>query len=192
MKRLLPALALALLALPAPAFAKELKALTVCGTNGCNTTRDRSELSTAMEVTPMANPDEGGAFYRLRLHIGEPGRHDEGVVHSAWIPSLGLLRAEDGPYAEYSLPRQPTARVLRRLSAGLHPFGAAKLGPIGGQSQSARVDEVVAAPKAGDKGGGGGGDSNGWFWAVLAIPAAVLAFLFRRRRGRRRQAPSPA
>ena len=73
MKRLLPAFALVLLALPAPASAKEPLALTVCGTDGCRTTRDRAALRPAMEATPQAVPDEGGAFYRLRMTIGEPG-----------------------------------------------------------------------------------------------------------------------
>jgi hypothetical protein len=177
MKRLLLVVAIALLALPASAGAKELTALSVCGTDGCHTTRDRAELRTAMNVVPQADPNEQHRFFRLRLHIGGPGMEEEGIIHSAWIPSLGMLRADDGPYSEYSLPRPRTARMLRRLSAGLHPFPPAK--PR--ESPSARVDEVVLPP-SGDGGSDGGGSP--WAWSLLAIaPAGIALWMVRRRRG---------
>jgi len=181
MKRLLPALALAAV-LAAPASAKELVSLSVCGTNGCHGTRDRSELRTAMQVQPQAAPDHGGAYYRLRSGIGEPGMHDPFVQRSQWIPSLHLIRNDEGPLVEFGLPHPQTQRVLERLSAGLKPFPAAKLGPIGGTSQTARVDEVVAPPSAGSDDDDGGG--TGWAWSLLVIAPAGLAFwLLRRRRG---------
>ncbi len=63
--------------------------------------------------------------------------------------------------------------MLQRLSKRLQPFAASKLGPVGGASQSARVDEVVAPPAAGGSGGDGGDGGSGWAWSLLAIvPAA--------------------
>src|SRR4051794_39299310 len=88
MRRLLPALALAL-ALAAPASAKELASLSVCGTNGCHTTKDKDELRNAVEVQPQPTPDHSGAFYRVRGAVTAPGQHDGGTMRSQWIPSLG-------------------------------------------------------------------------------------------------------
>jgi hypothetical protein len=170
---------LLVIALPASASAKEFTSLRLCGANGCHTTHDKAQLGDAMSVEPQAAPDHGGAFYRLRFGIGEPGSGEMGFVRSQWIPSLGLLRNDDGPLVEFSLPHPPTEQVLRRLSAGLEPFPAAKLGRIGGAAESAAVQEVVAAPTDGDDGG-----SGGWPWALLAIlPAAIAFLLVRRRRG---------
>jgi hypothetical protein len=193
MKRLLPALALLLLAFPVGAGAKEVVAISVCGTNGCHSTRDKSELSAAIDVQPQAAPDQGGAFLRLRTTIAEPGLKQEFVQRSQWIPSLHLIRNDEGTLVEYSLPYPATVRMLQRLSKGLQPFPASKLGPVGGASQSARVSEVVAAPPAGGSGGGGNsggdGDGSGWAWSLLAIaPAGIAFWLYRRRR----TGPSPA
>jgi hypothetical protein len=183
MKRLLPAFALAAV-LAVPASAKELSALSVCGTNGCHATHDRRELNRAMDVQPQAMPDHGAAFYRVRSNIGDRGLHDIGVMHSQWIPSLRLLRNDDGPLVEFSLPYPQTQRVLDRLSAGLKPFPAAKLGPIAGTPQTAKVDEVVAPPSAGSGSDDGGGGGSGWAWSLLAIaPAGLALWLLRRRRG---------
>src|SRR3954454_24527859 len=126
MKRLI---VLLLLALPASASAKEIVAISVCGTNGCHSTSDKRDLRQAMNVQPQASPDHGGPFFRLRSTIGEPDAKHGFVQRSQWIPSLHLIRNDDGPLVEFSLPYPATERTLRRLSTGLQPFAAAKLGP---------------------------------------------------------------
>jgi hypothetical protein len=189
MRRLICLLVVALV-LPAAASAKEFTSLRLCGTNGCHTTRDKAQLGDAMAVEPQAAPDRGAAFYRVRITIGEPGLHGEGAIHSQWIPSLHLLRNDDGPLVEFSLPHPPTERMLRRLGSGLRPFAAAKLGRIGGAARTARVDETVAAPSSGGGGGHDGGGGSGWAWSLLAIVPAGMAFWLLRRR--RRSRPSLA
>jgi hypothetical protein len=180
MRRLL---CLLLLAFPAGASAKEIVAVSVCGTNACHSTRDKGDLREAMNVQPQASPDHGGAFFRMRSTIGEPGARQEFVQRSQWIPSLQLIRNGDGPLVEFSLPYPATARMLQRLSHGLQPFPASKLGPIQGSSNSARVDEVVAAPSSSSGGGGGHGGGAGWAWSLLSIaPAGIAFWLYRRRR----------
>jgi hypothetical protein len=184
MKRLLPALALVAFALPAPAFSKEVVALSVCGTNGCHSTRDKAALREAMNVQPQATPDNGGAFLRLRTAIAEPGLKQRFIQHSQWIPSLQLIRNDDGPLVEFSLPYPTAVRMLERLSEGLALFPASKLGPLDRSPGGARVDEVVAPPANSDSNGAGGdGGGSGWAWSLLAIAPAGLAFwLYRRRR----------
>jgi hypothetical protein len=153
-RRVLPAVALAL-GLAAPASAKELVALSVCGTDGCHTTTDRRELRSAIEVQPQATPEHGGPFYRVRGVVGEPGEHDPGTIRSQWIPSLRLLRHEDGTITEFSQPYPDTERTLNRLSTGLTPF--------------------AAGAKRDDDGGAA------WALSALAILPAGLVFVMRRR-----------
>ena len=185
MKRFLPVLAVAALALPAQAGAKGLVSLSVCGTNGCHTKHDKHVLGDAMDAIPQADPGRSGAFFKLRLAIGEPGaKRAFGHSTSWWMPSVGVIRGDDGPLGGFTLPLPATRRALVRLSNGLRAFPAAQLPPAPGQSKDARVSEVVPAPRGGGAGGHGGGGS-GWAWSLLAIVPAGLAFwLRRRRRGR--------
>jgi hypothetical protein len=172
-KRLLPIVAVIALSLPATAGAKGLVLLSVCGTNGCHTTRDKHELANAMDAIPQADPGQTGAFFKLREAIGEPGQPKLiGRTVSQWMPTVGVIRGTDGPTAGYTLPTPQTERVLLRLARGLHPFPASKLP---GAVPNARVDEVVPAP-APDEGGGG----FNWAWSLLAIPPLAL-LLWRRR-----------
>jgi hypothetical protein len=170
MKRLLAALVLAL-ALASPASAKELVSLSVCGTNGCHATKNKDELRSAMEVQPQATPEHSGAFFSVRSVVAAPGQHDSGTMRSQWIPSLGLLRHDDGTMTEFSLPYPATERVLNRLSAGLKPFPAS---PI--RQRSARVAEVVAPPQRHDD-----GSILVWPLSALAIIPAGVVFVMRRR-----------
>lgn len=175
MKRLLGALAAVALALPAAAGAKGLVSLSVCGTDGCHTTRDRPALAHAFDSVAQANPGQKGPFFKLRGAIGEPGRrHAFGHVVSLWMPSLNVIRGDDGPFAGYTMPDPALKTVLTRLARGLHSFPAAELPPEPGQPQDAQVAEVVPAPRA-DSGGGAS-----WAWALLAVPPLGL-LLWRRR-----------
>jgi hypothetical protein len=170
MKRLLPAVALAL-ALAAPASAKEVTSLTVCGTNGCHKTKDKDALRSLMEVQPQPTPDHSGAFLRVRSTVRAPGQHDSGVMRSQWIPSLGLMRHDDGAMTEFTLPYPTTMRTLNRLSDGLTPYPAR---PI--RQRTARVAEVVPPPQRDDEDGGAV-----WALSALAILPAGLVFVMRRR-----------
>jgi len=181
MKRLMLGLAARALALPASAGAKGLVALAVCGSNGCHTTRDKHELADAMAAIPQADPGQVSAFFKVRETIGEPGQRNViGRVDSLWMPSIGVIRGEEGPTAGFTLPTPQTRRVLLRLARGLRAFPVSKLPPGTGVAANARVDEVVPAPRASRPGDGGG---TTWAWALLALlPAGLLVAM--RRRGR--------
>jgi hypothetical protein len=178
MKRL--AVLLVALALPAPAGAKGLVSLSVCGTNGCHATRDRQDLADAMDAIPQADPGQIGAFFKVRETIGEPGQPDVvGRVDSIWMPSIGVIRGEEGPTAGFTLPTPHTKRVLVALARGLTAFPVSKLPPATGVAGNARVVETVPAPPAST----GSGAGISWAWALLAIPPLAL-LLWRRRHAR--------
>jgi hypothetical protein len=180
MKRFAVAFALFALSLPAPAGAKELVSLSLCGANGCHTTRDKHALDGAMDSIPQADPGQVSAFFRIRETIGEPGQPDVvGRVDSIWMPSIGVIRGEEGPTAGFTLPTPHTKRVLVALARGLTAFPVSKLPPATGVAGNARVVETVPAPPAST----GSGAGISWAWALLAIPPLAL-LLWRRRHAR--------
>jgi hypothetical protein len=184
MQRFAIAIVVAVIALPAQAGAKGFISLSVCGTDGCHTTRNARELSDAQDSAPQADPGRTGAFFKLRQVIGEPGNKDfpEARQVSYWFPALGVVRGSDGPLAGWTLPTPATQRVLTRLSAGLNAFTAAKLPREAGDPQAAQIAESVGYPhlnRTQQEGGGG----NAWKLSLLAV-LPVGFFLAMRRRGR--------
>jgi hypothetical protein len=181
MKRFTVVFALFALGVPASAGAKGLVALTVCGSNGCHTTRDKQDLADAMNSIPQADPGQVSAFFKVRETIGEPGQPDViGRVDSMWMPSIGVISGEEGATAGFTLPTPQTKRVLLELARGLRAFPASKIPPGTGVAGNARVDEIVPAPRASDPGGGGGGGTP-WAWSLLALLPAGLVLAMRRR-----------
>jgi hypothetical protein len=183
MKRLLAASLSFVVLCAAPAGAKQLVGLTVCGTNGCHSTHDRHELAAAMQTVDQADPGRAAPFFKLRQAIGEPGSPELiGRVESLWMPATGVTRSDDQTMAYFTMFRPRTQRVLRRLAHGLRAFPAAKLPPEPGSQHNARVTEVVPAPatRATD-GSSSGGGGLAWAWALLAIPPAGLVLAMRRR-----------
>ena len=185
MKRLLPLAAAAALVLPAQAGAKGFVSLSVCGTNGCHTTRDKHELDDAMDSAPQADPGRTGAFFKLRQTIGEPGNKHfpEARETSYWFPALGVVRGDNGPLSGWTLPTPATQRVLTRLSQGLQPFAAAKLPHEAGDPQAAQIAESVGYPRPKPAKSDSGGGHTAWQLSLLAVlPVGLLVGLRRRRR----------
>jgi hypothetical protein len=139
--------ALAALALPATAGAKQVTALDVCGTDGCTRIADRSVLHSFEEGSALAQAPPAGRHrsYALRVRV----RDESGVARtgwtSLWVPSAHVIAFDDGqpgatftpapPALEralWSAARGHTARAGRRFAAPSAP--------------AARVAEVVAAP----------------------------------------------
>jgi hypothetical protein len=184
MQRFPVAFALLALALPAQAGAKGFVSLSVCGTNGCHTTRNSQELSEAEDAAPQADPGRTGAFFKLRQTIGEAGNRNfpEAHVQSYWFPALGVVRGDEGPLTGWTLPTPATQRVLRRLSRGLRSLAATKLPRESGDPQAAQIAESVGYPHmnppADDNGHGGGG---AWKLSLLAVLPVGLLFAMRRR-----------
>ena len=147
MRSLIVLAALAALALPATAGAKEITALDVCGTDGCTRIADRSVLHGFEEGSALAEAPPAGRHrsYTLRILV----RDEAGVARtgwtSLWIPSAHVIAFDGGQPGATCTPAPPaleralwsaarghTARAARRFAAPSAP--------------AARVAEVVPAP----------------------------------------------
>ena len=126
-KFLLPLLALAALALAAPALAKEPKEATVCGPDGCATSTDRQGLLNLMADNGSTPPPPAGAYYKLTMTIDVPP--DAGVTPKVewwYTPNGGgalrsVQRDPSGLTAWYSLT--PSGRaLLANLTRDVEPY----------------------------------------------------------------------
>jgi hypothetical protein len=141
------AAAVATLALPATAGAKEIRALDVCGTDGCTRIADRSVLRSFEQGSELAEAAPAGrhSSYLLRVRI----RDDMGVSRigwrSLWLPSVHLIAFDDGQPGATFTPAPPALeRVLRSAARG-HAARAAR-SFASPREAAARVAEVVPAP----------------------------------------------
>jgi hypothetical protein len=197
MTRLLPLLpALAVVALPAPALAKEPVKATVCGAGGCVTSKDKAAILPLTEGGPLApGPSKGAPAYRVRLTIAA-GETPSGKPHTesftTWFaPSLHRLRGSDGTWME--LPAT-TLAALRHVAPGLRPFPAARL-PLGGQYSGPGSDSLAPetyAPKPAPVAEASNGPSalllGGIGLAVLVVALLLARALSRPARAPRRAA----
>jgi len=130
MKKILVALLLAL-ALPAPAAAKELSKLDVCGPSGCNSTSDRAllrRIGEGSDGSVPADPPALAPFYTLVYHVragrGESFNGRKKVVfRTSFVPGAHLVRGTDeAGYVVWTTASQVFTNAVARLTRGLRPF----------------------------------------------------------------------
>lgn len=131
MRRALLLAVLAVLALPTAASAKEVAALTLCGTDGCQKITAHAALRGFMDggYETLA-PKQPGPFFTVRATMRNAGE-DAGGWTVQYLRAANLVRAE----AEYgkhvwTRPAGTTAQALRDAARGLQPYPAEKLGPV--------------------------------------------------------------
>jgi hypothetical protein len=160
----------AVLAVPEAAAAKQITKVTACGTDRCVTSRDPAILQGLTNGgPPTVPPSTRGRLIRLRAAVAEkPGGRVIGRFGSWFVPSSGMLVAEDGTWMR--LPAAAT-RSLRAISRDLSTFPASRIGASGSPPP-------VTAPADG-----------GIDWLLVVVPGAValaggaaLLALARRRR----------
>ena len=178
MRRLAPIIALlALFAAPA-AHAKEITKARVCGHDDCVTTHDPAILNGLMNGAPPTIPQDPKApMLRITATISEhPGGEEMGTTQSQWVPSLGLLVAEDGTWMK--LP-DDAARALDALA--IEPFPAQP-----GAAATAATATPAPAAQADD------GGLPAWllFAAALALVGALVAAALFAQRPPRRSVPT--
>jgi hypothetical protein len=183
---LITAATLSLLA-AAPASAKELGSVAICGADGCVDRTGRATHAVVEGGARRAAPRAAEPYYVVRIGVAE--ERGGKVVHrfdTRWLPKAGLLRGADGVWM--SAPAK-TRRELMRLTRGIEPRPAGSRPPK--EPPQAPIGqlppEVMEPPAAAEEDrGGGGGPST----ALVAAPAALLlgaaAFAARRRRRSRR------
>jgi hypothetical protein len=192
---LLLAIAIAVAVPAAPAAAKGMVGMSVCGANGCV---DRSNLigrpgsrqaNALLDMGPSVADPGQAPFLRVKMHIGDGGQHF-GTETLIYLPGLQWVRSDNGTW--YRLPAAAAA-TLRRAARGVPTLPAPALRPF--RPSPAVVAEVVATPPApaaartpaptggrGSDGGPGVGLLGGIAAAIALAAAAGVAV--RMRRGR--------
>jgi hypothetical protein len=171
-----PAVLATALAFAAPAGAKEISALTLCGAGGhCHTVRGHDARQAFMDGGSFltSSPDRRAPFFTVVAAITEPGRRGAiGSLTVRWVPSAGRIR-NTGEFGRpfWTRPGAATTRALRRAAAGLEPKPAARLGALYVPAPMARVTEVVNPPASPRAAADGGGAST----AILVTGGGVLA-----------------
>jgi hypothetical protein len=142
--------ALAALAVPAGAAAKEVTAVDVCGTDGCTRIEDRATLRAFEQGSELAQAPPAGRqrSYRLRIRV----RDDTGASHagwtSLWLRDAAVIAFDDGQQGATFTPVGPAlSHALRRAARGHTARAARRYAQP--PPPAARVAEVVPAPVRG-------------------------------------------
>jgi hypothetical protein len=110
----------------APAAAKGITGLSVCGADGCvaRAVRPAAFISLLDYGTRVADPGRA-PFVRLKEHVGDVGQ-TVGVTTVIYLPHAGLQRRDDGSWAR---PQPEAVALLQRLTRGVRPLPASALRP---------------------------------------------------------------
>jgi hypothetical protein len=184
-----PAALAAALVLAAPAGAKEISALTLCGAGGhCHPVRGHGVRQAFMDGGSFLtnSPARRAPFYSVMATITEPGQRAAVATYSVrWVPSAGRIRSI-GEFGRpmWTRPDAATTRALRRAAKGLTPKPAARLGALYVPPPKVRVTEVVNPPAAGRAAARGGGSATVILVTGGVLTAALAGFAVARRRRR--------
>jgi hypothetical protein len=181
--RISVALAAAAALTAAPAGAKGITGVSVCGADGCTAGHlNPRTLGPLLDWgTDVADPGRA-PFLRIKQHIGDGGQ-TFGITTVIYIPGSGLQRHEEE--GVWTRPYPDAARLLKRLTHGIRPLPARELlphRPSGPPVPEAPKTPAVAAPTASSTADGSPGAilTAG---AVLALALGLAALALRRRRG---------
>lgn len=174
----------ALLLVAAPAEAKRIDQVSICGAAGRCTTLDPKHDGDLMAFAeggePVGAPGRAAAFYRVKLMVREPGTGIADRWTNVWVPSLHRIatRDEGGRWTWMPVLARGDA-ALREATRGLEPVPAARL--RGWESPAAATEP---------------GTPWGWIAGGLAatgaVAAAALSGRSRTRRTSGRRAPRPS
>jgi hypothetical protein len=191
--------AVAVLALPAGATAKELRKARVCGASGCETVtseKDRQGIVAAFENggPPSTPPARHAAFYRVAIYIrGDRPPAGEPSLRLLIVPTARRVRGGDGTWFEMD---SIAYRAWHRVTRDIKPFPASKLPGVdpsapqpttGGQLPPQTYAPALQAPAATD-------DGPDWalIGASIAASALIAGLAIGLHRRRRREGPQTA
>jgi hypothetical protein len=192
------AFVVALIGAPAPAAAKEISRVSVCGKHRECTVYDKADFNSLMFLAQDAGPTDPPAaaapWYRVRFTV-DAREHGGGLERwtVAYVPPADVFRVREqgGGFTWVALnPR--TARVLERAVVGLPAFPKARLRGLHVEPPEARVDEVFSpAADTAARRDRDDAATTAWGWvAGGALAAALLILGGRMRSARRAREPS--
>jgi hypothetical protein len=126
MRKLVVLAALAVLAAPANAAAKEISAAKICGPSSCVTSTDKGALMQLMASSaPVSAPPGPAPYLKLTFQVTEPGHGLVGGWDAWFVPSAGILstRGEFGS-PQWSTVDAKTVAFLKTAAATVDPFPA--------------------------------------------------------------------
>jgi hypothetical protein len=184
MRRTIVLAALAAFALPTAASAKEVAALTLCGTDGCQKITAHAALRGFMDGGyETLGPKHAAPFFTVKATMRAAGE-DAGGWTVEYLRAANLIRAEaDYGKHVWTRPAGTTAKALRQAARGLQPYPAQKLGPVREPPPVAVEDPPARAPRPASGGGSSRlGVAGGGAGAAFVLVAGAL---FARRRRQR-------
>jgi hypothetical protein len=182
MRRAIVLASLTALALPTAASAKEVAALTVCGTDGCQKITAHAALQGFMDggYETLA-PDRAAPFFTVKVAMRHAGEHAGGWTVQ-YLRAANVIRA-DADYGKqvWTRPAGVTAQALRKAARGLQPYPAEKLGPVR-EPPPVAVEDPPARVSRPASGGGSSHVALAGGGATAAIALLGGALVARRRR----------
>jgi hypothetical protein len=158
-------------AFAAPATAKEVQRVQVCGRDGCVDAPVPDDPEALVELgTAAAGPSrDGPGFLRVRITVGDGVGHVR--ITQLYVPDGDLVAVrDDARNWSWSEASGATAAALRTVVRGVPPLPASRL-PAG----AARSTPPAAPARPVSRAGDGGLPA----WAVIAAVAAVVALAAR-------------
>ena len=189
MRHLVPMALLLCLMVAAPAEAKEVLSATVCGANGCESSRDRALIAGLAEGgDPVDPPKTAAPFFRVRLTIGEENGKVMDRFWTHFMPKGELIRGSDGTWMPAGDAYTGALKKIVNPSMQAYPAsGLAKL--LAGdrpvptyQAQVSSVVEPPQPPPAADGGGITAATIGLVVGGALAVATLVLLEIRRRKR----------
>jgi hypothetical protein len=180
-----------LLVVAPAASAKVVHSVVVCGAGGCASFSKQDGgpgLQALAEGGDIVGPPAHGApHYRVNVEIRGADERVRFVNH--WVPSLNLIRGEQGTWME--MPAEGKA-VLAELTAKLKPLPASSL-PLSASADSLAMARItaVSTPAPTVTGASSHGGGFPWPWIVGAT-GALLAGLVLTTAARRRRRIKPS
>lgn len=182
MRRAIVLATLSALALPTAASAKEVAALTLCGTDGCQRITAHAALQGFMDggYETLA-PDQAAPFFTVKVAMRHAG-DDAGGWTVQYLRAANVIRA-DADYGKqvWTRPAGATAQALREAARGLQPYPAEKLGPVR-EPPPVAVEDPPARVSRPASGGGSSHVALAGGGATAAIALLAGGLVARRRR----------
>ncbi|HEY0361287.1 MAG TPA: hypothetical protein VGC83_03340 [Solirubrobacteraceae bacterium] len=182
MRRAIVLATLSALALPTTASAKEVAALTLCGTDGCQKITAHAALKGFMDggYETLA-PEQAAPFFTVKVAMRHAG-DDAGGWTVQYLRAANVIRA-DADYGKqvWTRPAGATAQALREAARGLQPYPAEKLGPVR-EPPPVAVEDPTARVSRPASGGGSSHVALAGGGATAAIALLAGGLVARRRR----------